>query len=390
MKPMSYVVARKGIDQDLIGREMLARFGSGSCIPSSPTFLLRFKCSLVPEGEGSSLPSPSARGTEGEGEHSIAAAFLKANHATTDHVRQIGYRFLQLICLVAALQGAGARAQEAGDDVVAKLGSVEMRISDMQKLLEGQPREVRQQVLQSPQALDRLVRTEVIRRAVLVEARAKGWDKRPEVVAQMERAREQALLSSYMNDVARPPADYPGEQDLAAVYSANQTEFTLPKQFRVAQIFVAVPKDAPKADADRLRKKAEDISKRAQSKDADFSKLAQANSDHKASVEQGGDLGWLAERDMIPEIRTLIPSLVKGEVGKPVRTEQGWHVVKLTDIKPQSVRPLSEVRDQLVQVLRQRRAQENEKQHLDELVDKTPLAVNEIALNRLRAGEGKK
>jgi len=290
--------------------------------------------------------------------------------------------------LVALLCTPFVSAQSA-DDVVAKLGSAEVRVSNLQKLLETQPPDVRDQVLKSSPALDRLVRTEVYRRALIEEARTKGWDKRPEVVAQMERAREQVLLSSYMNELARPPADFPGEQELLAAYNANQTEFTVPRQFRVAQIFVAVPKDAPKADADKLRKKADDIAKRAQSKDADFARLAQANSDHKASAEQGGDLGWMAERDMIAEMRTLIPALAKGEVGKPVRTEQGWHVIKLLDLKPASVRPLTEVRAQLAAAMRQRLAQENEKRYLDKLAEQTPVAVNEIALGKLRAAAGK-
>ena len=298
-------------------------------------------------------------------------------------------RGANIVAGVIALLCVPLVSAQGPDDVVAKLGSAEIRVSDLQKLLETQPPEIRDQLLKSPPALDRLVRTEVYRRALIEEARTKGWDRRPEVVAQMERAREQVLLSNYMNDLARPPADFPNEQELLAAYNANLAEFALPRQFRVAQIFVAVAKDAPKADADRLRKKAEDIAKRAQSKEADFARLAQANSDHKTSAEQGGDLGWLAERDMIPEMGTLIPTLAKGEVGKPVRTEQGWHVIKLLDLKPAGVRPLTEVRAQLIAAMRQRLAQENEKRYLDKLAERTPVAVNEIALGKLRATPGK-
>lgn len=298
-----------------------------------------------------------------------------------------GFRTLILVCIL-AMHGSAVLAQDAVDDVVAKLGATEVRLSDLRRLLEAQPKEVRDQLLASPPALDRVVRTEVFRRALLAEARTKGWDKRPEVILQMERAREQVLLSSYMGEMARPPAEFPSEQDLTAVYNANQAEFTVPKQFRVSQIFVALPKDAPKAEVDRLRKKAEDISTRAQAKDADFARLAQANSDHKPSAAQGGDLGWLVEREMIPEMKSVIPLLIKGDVPKPVKTEQGWHVVKLVDTRPQSVRPLAEVRTQLIPVLRQRRAQELERKYMDDLVDKTPLGVNEIALGRLRNAAG--
>lgn len=293
-----------------------------------------------------------------------------------------------LVGVVALLCATFALAQSS-DDIVAKLGAAEIRISDLQKLIDTQAPDVRDQLLKSPQALDRLVRAETYRRALIEEARTKGWDKRPDVSVQMERARDQVLLTSYMNELAKPPAEFPGEADLTAAYNANQAEFAVPRQFRVAQIFVAVPKDATKADADKLRKKAEDIAKRAQSKDADFARLAQANSDHKASAEQGGDLGWLAEREMIPEMKALIPTLAKGEVGKPVRTEQGWHVIKLLDLKPASVKPLAEVRTQLAAALRQRLAQENEKRYLDKMVEQTPMAVNEIALGKLRALSGK-
>jgi parvulin-like peptidyl-prolyl isomerase len=124
-------------------------------------------------------------------------------------------------------------------------------------------------------------------------------------------------------------------------------------------------------------------------KEVDFAGLARVNSEHKASAEQGGDLGWLVEREMIPEMKALIPLLAKGEVGKPVKTEQGWHIVKLIDVKPQSVRPLLEVRGQLVVALRQRRAQELERKYMDDLVERTPLAVNEIALGKLRAMPGR-
>ncbi|MFN0040751.1 MAG: peptidylprolyl isomerase [Burkholderiales bacterium] len=299
-------------------------------------------------------------------------------------------RFIPVFAMATLLAVANpVSGQDAADEVVVKLGATEIRISELRKILDAQPREVREQLAQSAPAIDRLVRTEVFRRTLLAEARVKGWDKRPEVITLMDRAREQALLSSYMNEIAKPPASYPSEQELTEVYNANQAEFAVPRQFRVAQIFVSVPKDAPKADGDRLRLKAEDLAKRAQPKDADFAKIAQASSDHKPSANQGGDLGWLNEKEMITEVRTQVALMVKGDVSKPLRTEHGWHIVKLLDTKPESIRPLADVRAQLIPVLRQRRAQEIERKYLDDLVDKTPLAVNEIALGKLRATLGK-
>src|SRR5262249_54000269 len=122
-----------------------------------------------------------------------------------------GQEMIRLL-LVVLLVPAAALAQ--GDEVIAALGGVEMRASEVRKLLMAQPPQVREQLLGSPPALDRLVRTELFRRVLVAEARAKGWDKRPEAIERMERAREQALVSSYVDGLARPPADYPAEADL--------------------------------------------------------------------------------------------------------------------------------------------------------------------------------
>jgi len=272
--------------------------------------------------------------------------------------------------LVLALLPATVFAQ--GDDVVAAFGGVEMRSSEMRKLLAAQPPEVRAQVLDNAAALDRLVRTELFRRALAAEARAKGWDKRPEAIERMERAREQALVSSYMDSLARPAADFPSEKELREAYEANRAELTLPRRYRVAQIFSA------------SRDKAEDLAKKARLAGADFDLLARNGSEHADSAARGGELGWIAEGQTYPEVARALAALKPGEVSTPVQSASGWHVIKLLEVREQSVRPFDEVRAELAQALRLRRAQENEQRHFDEMLRKHPIAVNEVALLRLK------
>jgi len=283
-----------------------------------------------------------------------------------------------VFALALAWTGA-ARAQD--DEVVAKLGGTELKLSDVRRLLAAQSPEAREQALKSPELMDRLVRTETFRRALLAEARAKGWDKRPEIAEQMERASEQALVQAYVNDAARPPASYPSEDELVEAYRANEAEFRTPRQFRVAQIYIAAG-DAARAET--ARRKAEDLSRRARAKDADFAALARSESEHKTSAGAGGDMGWIAENDLTPEIRSALTALDKGDVSFPVRTAQGWHVIKLLDIKPAGVKPFAEVRESLAAALRLRRAKENERRYLGEIATKDSLVVNEIALGRLQ------
>jgi peptidylprolyl isomerase len=264
----------------------------------------------------------------------------------------------------------GAAAQS--DEVVAALGATELRVSDVKELLDAQPPVVREQLLRSPAALDRLVRTELFRRVLLAEARAKGWDKRPEAIARMERAREQALVSAYVDELSRPAPGYPSETELRAAYEANKVEFTLPRRYRVAQIYVAA------------EDKAAQLAQQAHAPDADFAALARASSEHAESAARGGDMGWLADGQMLPEVARALGGMKPGEVSAPVRSASGWHIVKLLETREPETRSFEELRAELAAALRLRRAQENERRHYDELLRKSPIAVNEVALIKLK------
>ena len=270
---------------------------------------------------------------------------------------------------------AGLAVAQRADDVVAKLGGMEMRVSEVRHLVQLQDAAVREQVLRTPGALDRLIRAELLKRALVAEARAKGFDKLPEVVEQMERAREQALAQSYVSSVSRPAADFPSEADVRKAYDANRAEFARPRQWHVAQIYVA------SADAE---KKAADLARRARASGADFEALARANSEHAESAKRGGDLGWVGEGQVLPEVARALAKLKPGEVSDPVRSSQGWHVLKLIEERPASQRSLDEVRDALSTAMRAQRERDNEQRYLDEMLAKTPIAVNELALQGLR------
>jgi len=149
--------------------------------------------------------------------------------------------------LAACLMGGGFSCQAAAQDtVVGKMGNVEIKTSEMLRLIDAQPPEVRRQITSGLTGLDRLARSELVRQSLLAEARSKGWEKKPDVAFVMERAKEDALLQVYMNDVAGPPAGYPSEDDVKKAYEANKGAFALPVQYNLAQIFLAVPENADK------------------------------------------------------------------------------------------------------------------------------------------------
>jgi peptidylprolyl isomerase len=284
----------------------------------------------------------------------------------------------------AALPAVAADKLPAG--VVARMGEIDLKTDELKLLVDALPPEGRAQLAANPGDLNRVIRTEMIRRSLAAEARAKGWDKRPEVVTQMDRAREQALVSTYMNSVARAPDTFPSDVEIKAAYDQNSASFATPKQYRLSQLFVLAPPETDKAGFSKALAKATDLADRAKKKGADFAALAKASSEHADSAAKGGDMGFVAEANLLPELREPVAALKKGDIAGPVKSASGWHVMRLDDVREKGLRPLSEVREQIVSALRLRRAQETEQAYLTFMTNKNPVSVNDAELPKLLPG----
>jgi peptidylprolyl isomerase len=216
-------------------------------------------------------------------------------------------------------------------------------------------------------------------RLVLQEVAAKKWDQQPSVAEQLDRVRENAVVELYLQQVSAPPASFPSDDDLQKVYDANRSAFLVPRQFQLAQIFVALPKDADKAAEDKAKKSVEDIQRKLKAPGADFAAVA----NDAGEAKNGGDLGWVPETQIRPEIRNQVMELVKNTVSEPIKLDDGWHFLKLIDTKVSYTRTLPEVRDALVQQMRGERATALRRAYLAELLKQHPPVINELALSGL-------
>lgn len=257
----------------------------------------------------------------------------------------------------------------AGDrDVVARMGEAGLTVAEARSLAQQNP-----SALRSAPDLERLVRTELIRKAIAGEARSQGVDKRPEVAALMAQAADQALVRAYVNSIARPARDYPSEAEVKAAYAASRDQLTLPTRVKLRQIYLAG------TDA-KVAKQAEGLYRQASRKGADFTALARTSSQHKPSAEKGGEMGWLPLTDLFPGARSLVEGLKPGEIGKPVAGPEGYHILKLEERKAPELLPLDQARPLLVNNLRLAKAREIEAAFLENLLAKQPVAVDGIAL----------
>lgn len=287
-------------------------------------------------------------------------------------------RLLPLLPLVLLCSAAAAQ------DIVGKMGSVELHASEIKPIIEAQPPEARRQLAADPAQLERMVKNELVRKAVLAEAKQKGWDKRPELQPLMERARDQVIVGAYVSNVARPAEGYPSEEELKQFYETNKAQLQAPAQYQIAQIFLPAPEGTDKARADEAARKINDLGARLAKSAGDFARLARENSAHKESAEKGGEIGWIGEDQMVAEIRRAVVKMNKGNISPPVKSAAGWHLIKLMDKRPPALRPLAEVRGNLVAAMRQRKMQEGERVYLEALSTKARPTINQIELNKIQ------
>jgi len=290
--------------------------------------------------------------------------------------------FLVLICMAV---GGGAHASTApalaASAPIAKAGTVELTEGDVRRLLEVLPESSRQALKSNPAALSQAVRGELLRRTLLAEARAKGFERDPSVATEVDRYRDEVMMRLWVAHEAKLPAGYPSDDDVQRGYQRLRERAAASSVYRLSQIYIAAQDGAsPDKVQAALRKVAEVQSKMG---GGDFAALARNYSEHADSAAKGGDLGSLPESQLLPEVRAVLTTLKVGETAGPIKTAQGIHFVRLTEKKPAAVPALAEVRDALVAALRQEKTVELEQAYVKELSQKFPSTINELELGKL-------
>jgi len=140
------------------------------------------------------------------------------------------------------------------------------------------------------------------------------------------------------------------DADVQSYYDKNPGKFQMPEQVRASHILIAVPKDASPADVAAKEKLAESVLDRIH-KGEDFGKLATEISDDPGSKANGGDLNFFSRTQMVPEFSDAAFKLKTGEVTGPVKTQFGFHIIKVTGRKAAGTLSLAEVKEKLTAYL---------------------------------------
>ena len=153
-------------------------------------------------------------------------------------------------------------------------------------------------------------------------------------------------IEAMRGKVVVPPAD------IEKAYNSSIEQYTTPEQVRASHILL---KTEGKTDAD-VKAKAEAILKQAKA-GADFAELAKKNSEDESNAKNGGDLDYFGRGRMVPEFDQAVFAMQPGQISDLVKTQYGYHIIKLVDKKSAATRSLAEVRQQLTDQLAYERAQ---------------------------------
>jgi parvulin-like peptidyl-prolyl isomerase len=269
------------------------------------------------------------------------------------------------------------------EPVIGSIGDINLSAAEVREMLESASAAAGQPLQADAEALKQFVRATLIQRLVLERANTAGHADSPAVAKELARARDAALVESFLRTSSAPPEDFPAEAEVADFYAKNKESFLVPKTWRVAQIFISDRDPAASAEAEaeaKLAKVREALAEPA----ADFASIARRFSDDLTSAPEGGDLGWVRDDQIQPGIREALPGLKINGISEPVRLADGWHILRLIDARETHTPPLAELAPRIHSLLRSNKARENREAYLSELLRDTPPAVNEIELLKLK------
>ena len=260
----------------------------------------------------------------------LAVALVAGTFAVTAGAQDEGKK--------AAKKSTAAAAPSAGSGRVVVNGVVipQSRIDAMNRELtaQGQP--------DTPERHN-AVKDELVNREVIAQAaQRRGLDKNPDVAAQMEMARQAVLVRALFEDeVKKNPIT---DAQLEAQYTQFKGSMGS-NEYKVRHILVDKEDDAKAIIAEL-------------NKGGDFAKIAKDKSKDPGSKDNGGDLDWGPSARYVKPFADAVTTMQKGQTtSAPVKTDFGYHVIRLDDVRPLQVPPFSELKEQFRQRAQQQQIQ---------------------------------
>ena len=246
------------------------------------------------------------------------------------------------------------------ETILASFEGQTITLGEFNQLWEQVPEEYKLQ-LDKSMVLDQMI-SEIL---LIQEAKDLGLEEDKDVLEQIKKITEQILVQVLIEKEILDKVDA-NEEEVLDYYEQNKDSFTEKEQVHLYNILLETEEEAQNV-LEQLKA------------GEDFSEIAIEKSSG-PSAAQGGDLDYVAKGTIIPEIEEVIFALELEELSEVVKTDFGFHILKITEKKPETVKTLEEVREEIVQTLLPEKQNEAFENLLEELKSKVEIEINEELL----------
>jgi peptidyl-prolyl cis-trans isomerase C len=274
---------------------------------------------------------------------------------SASHPRHRVRRCLPLLLAIVGSPVFGAALDPS--EVIAESARARLTIGDYQAEVAKLPATLRAEFAANPLRLRQYLDNLYMLRVLAADARAQGLEKDPvlarQIALQVDRMLAQARVDR-IEAAAAADFDRNGESYVARareLYLVNRDQYAIPERVRAAHILIKVVD----GNRDAALRKAETIRAQALAPGADFAKLAREFSDDPKAATNGGELGYFAASAMDPAFAAAAFALQKpGDISAPVLSKFGYHIIRLEDRRPATIRTFDEMKSELLAQLRKK------------------------------------
>jgi peptidyl-prolyl cis-trans isomerase C len=249
--------------------------------------------------------------------------------------------------------------------VIAEVNGSTITTGDFDRELKNLP-EYLKGMAETPQGRKDMLDTMVIRELILQQAAKDGLDKGPEIAAKLEDLKKRLIVEAYLKKKVEADAKV-SDADLKKFYDQNLDKFKAGEQIKASHILT------------KTEKEAKDVLAQIKA-GGNFEELAKKHSVD-SSAAKGGDLGWFAKGTMVPVFEQAALGLKEGQVSDVVKSDFGFHIIKLTGKRPAGVRPFEEVKEQIKAAIMPTKQQEVFLKVKEELMKSAKVNIKEDVLN---------
>jgi peptidyl-prolyl cis-trans isomerase C len=260
--------------------------------------------------------------------------------------------------------GATSGGKKEGK-VLAEVNSGSITTGDFDRELKNLP-EYLKAMADTPQGRKEMLDTMVIRELILQQASKDGLDKGTEIEEKMQDLKKRLIVESFLKKKVEVESKV-SDEDMKKFYEQNKDKFKTGEQIKASHILV------------KTEKEAKDILAQLKS-GGKFEELAKKSSVDSSSAK-GGDLGWFGKGSMVPAFEKAALALKEGQISDVVKSDFGFHIIKLTGKRPAGIRPFEEVKEQIKGAIMPTKQQEVFQKIKDELKKTAKITIKEDVLN---------